>query len=99
MKMNISKKITLLVVVSIILVGLCTSIGGAILLGSKMMRTTKEYLRLSTYSIIKETAMMTAENTTMEFTNNMLVDFKAINNTDVTILIMTQEQFPQCRMQ
>ena len=84
-KVSISRRIVALVVVSIVLVGMCASLGGAVLLGSKMMRDKKEYLRLSTYAIIKETAMMSAENTKMEFVNEMLADFKEKNESDITI--------------
>lgn len=82
---SISRRIILLVVVSIVLVGMCASLGGAVLLGSKMMHDKEDYLRLSTYSIIKETAMMSAENTKMETVNEMLADFKTENESDITI--------------
>lgn len=82
---SIATKITLLVAMSIAFVAISSSVGASILLGSKMMHAEEDYLRLSTYTIIKETAMMNAENTTIEAVNNMLADFKAVNDTDVTI--------------
>lgn len=82
---KISTKITRLVALSIAFVAFVASAGGSVLLGSKMMRTKKEYLRLATYTIVQETAMMSAENTTMETVTMMLADFKTDNETDVTI--------------
>jgi len=82
---SISTKITLLVVMSIAFVVLTSSVGASILLGSKMMHDKENYLRLSTYSIIKETAMMNAQNTKIETINELLNDFKSVNDADVTI--------------
>lgn len=84
-KGSISRRIITLVVVSIVLVAFCASVGGAILLGSKIMHDKEDYLRLSTYAIIKETALMSAENTKMETVNVLLEEFKTENDTDVTI--------------
>ena len=84
-KGSISRRIVTLVVVSIVLVGICASLGGAVLLGSKMMHDKEDYLRLSTYAIIKETALMSADNTKMEVVNELLMDFKKQNESDVTI--------------
>ena len=82
---SISTKIIAVVALSIALVVVCSSVGSAIQLGSKMMHSEENYLRLSTYAIIKETAMMSAENTKMETITELLNDFKTVNNADVTI--------------
>lgn len=82
---SISTKIIAVVALSIALVVVCSSVGSAIQLGSKMMHSEEKYLKLSTYAIIKETAMMSAENTKMETITELLNDFKAVNNADVTI--------------
>ena len=82
---SISTKIIAIVALSIALVVVCSSLGSAIQLGSKMMHAEEKYLKLSTYTIIKETALMNAENTKMETLTAMLEDFKAKNDADVTI--------------
>ena len=91
-KGSISRRIVTLVVVSIILVGLCTSMGGAVLLGSKVYRSTINYLGLATYTIEKETALMNAENTKMGTVTEMLAEFKELHSTDVTIFAYDAEK-------
>ena len=91
-KSKIAKRITRLVGASLVGVVMFVSLGSAVLLGSKMMRDKKEYLRLSTYAIIKETAMMSAENTKFEAVNEMLADFKDKNTSDITIFAYNPEK-------
>lgn len=85
MKLSISKKIILLVTLSIVLVVASSSIGSSMLLGSKMVHDKEDYLKLSTYAIVIETEMMDEENTSLEEINRLLSDFKAESGSDVTI--------------
>ena len=84
-KSKIAKRITNLVTISIVLVAVCTALGSAVLLGSKMYRSKVEFLKLAAYTIEVETSMMSAENTKMESLVEMMTEFKANNGTDVTI--------------
>jgi len=82
---SFATKIIAVVVLSISLMAVFSSVGSAVQLGSKMMHAEEKYLKLSTYAIVKETAMMSAENTKMETITELLEDFKAKNDADVTI--------------
>ena len=82
---SISSRITRLVAWSICYVALASCIGSAVLLGSKMMHEKEHYLKLCTYAIVKETAMMNAENTKAEVITELLKEFKAESEADVTV--------------
>lgn len=82
---SFSAKIIDYVALSIGIALFFSSLISAVKLGSTMMHDKEDYLRLSTYAITKETALMNAENTKMETLAALLEDFKAENDTDVTI--------------
>lgn len=82
---SFATKIIAVVALSISLMAVFSSVGSAVQLGSKMMHAEEKYLKLSTYAIVKETALMNAENTKMETITELLEDFKAKNDADVTI--------------
>lgn len=82
---SISTKIIAVVSLSVGLAVIFSCLASAVQLGSTMMHDKENYLRLSTYSIIKETALLNAENTKAEAINDMLEDFKAENDADITI--------------
>lgn len=77
---------------SIALLVFFVALGSAVLLGSSKKNDMAEYLKLSTYTIIKETALMSAENTKSETVTDLLEGFKDDNGSDVTIFSYNEEE-------
>jgi len=74
-------------ITTFISVGVC-----ALMIGKTMKNDMLEYLRLSTYAIIQETALMSADNTKMAVVTDLLEDFKEVNESDITIFAYDEEE-------
>lgn len=85
MKLSISNKVIMLATVPLVIVSIIASLASAVFLGSSTLDEIEKELKISAYALQKETETMTADTTSMESVNDLLLDFKEKNNIDVTI--------------